>query len=179
MADPHVFVTQGSTTSISLSQWALGYNSPSFTATVSKGTITVSGTSGSYKAPSDQGIDYMTLSIKDADGSTWTRKIGIAIFTPGSIIANPSSTTTASKTTTAATTTSSFKMTTPAATTTVSKTTTTFITTTTLNTTTPPPSNTSGQAQWSQCGGSGWTGPTACVSTFTCSSMNPWYYQCL
>ncbi|KAI9154670.1 putative pectin lyase F [Paramyrothecium foliicola] len=42
----------------------------------------------------------------------------------------------------------------------------------------PPPSN--GQAQrWEQCGGSGWTGPTACVSPWVCTVSNEWYSQCL
>jgi cellulose 1,4-beta-cellobiosidase len=37
-----------------------------------------------------------------------------------------------------------------------------------------------GQAQhWGQCGGIGWTGPTQCVSPFTCQVNNPWYSQCL
>ncbi|RHZ68344.1 hypothetical protein CDV55_106613 [Aspergillus turcosus] len=35
------------------------------------------------------------------------------------------------------------------------------------------------QSKWGQCDGSGWTGPTACASGSTCSSVNPWYSQCL
>jgi endoglucanase len=31
---------------------------------------------------------------------------------------------------------------------------------------------------WGQCGGSGWTGPTQCVSPYTCQKVNEWYYQC-
>nr|AYW35863.1 endoglucanase GH5 [Evansstolkia leycettana] len=63
-------------------------------------------------------------------------------------------------------------------------------TTTTATTTTtkvPPTSTTSsasstgtGVAQhWGQCGGQGWTGPTTCVSPYTCQELNPYYYQCL
>lgn len=32
---------------------------------------------------------------------------------------------------------------------------------------------------WGQCGGQGWTGPTTCVSGYTCTVSNPWYSQCL
>jgi hypothetical protein len=34
-------------------------------------------------------------------------------------------------------------------------------------------------AKWSQCGGKGYTGPTACVSGSTCQYQNDWYSQCL
>ncbi|TFK18221.1 carbohydrate deacetylase [Coprinopsis marcescibilis] len=30
-----------------------------------------------------------------------------------------------------------------------------------------------------QCGGSGWTGSTSCVSGYFCSVLNDWYHQCL
>ncbi|TEA12998.1 Endo-1,4-beta-xylanase 1 [Colletotrichum sidae] len=35
------------------------------------------------------------------------------------------------------------------------------------------------QARWGQCGGNGWTGPTRCVSPYTCTKVNDWYSQCL
>ncbi|KAI7280230.1 hypothetical protein KC345_g4860 [Hortaea werneckii] len=31
---------------------------------------------------------------------------------------------------------------------------------------------------WSQCGGTGWTGPTTCVSGYTCRYLNDYYSQC-
>ncbi|KAF3934948.1 Pectinesterase [Dactylella cylindrospora] len=34
-------------------------------------------------------------------------------------------------------------------------------------------------ALWGQCGGTGWTGPTTCVSGATCVYQNEWYSQCL
>ncbi|KAF3914528.1 Alpha-galactosidase [Arthrobotrys entomopaga] len=34
------------------------------------------------------------------------------------------------------------------------------------------------QSKYGQCGGIGWTGPTACSGS-TCQSSNPYYYQCL
>ncbi|KAK6335732.1 hypothetical protein TWF730_003110 [Orbilia blumenaviensis] len=32
---------------------------------------------------------------------------------------------------------------------------------------------------WGQCGGSGWTGPTTCVSGSSCVYSNEWYSQCI
>ncbi|KFZ16103.1 hypothetical protein V501_02394, partial [Pseudogymnoascus sp. VKM F-4519 (FW-2642)] len=34
-------------------------------------------------------------------------------------------------------------------------------------------------AVWGQCGGSGWTGATTCVSGSCCTFSNDWYSQCL
>ncbi|EKD21073.1 acetylxylan esterase precursor [Drepanopeziza brunnea f. sp. 'multigermtubi' MB_m1] len=34
-------------------------------------------------------------------------------------------------------------------------------------------------ARYEQCGGSGWTGATACVSPYTCKTVSTWYHQCL
>ncbi|KAF5386515.1 hypothetical protein D9757_005870 [Collybiopsis confluens] len=49
--------------------------------------------------------------------------------------------------------------------------------------TSPPSSSpTSGggtSAAWGQCGGIGWTGPTACVSGYKCSVNNPYFSQCI
>jgi endoglucanase len=32
---------------------------------------------------------------------------------------------------------------------------------------------------YGQCGGSGWSGATACNTQATCNSMNPYYSQCV
>lgn len=50
-------------------------------------------------------------------------------------------------------------------------------------TTTPIRTTTQGgssgcSAQWGQCGGQGWTGPTCC-SSGKCTFSNTWYSQCL
>ncbi|KAH3633908.1 hypothetical protein KXW27_000358, partial [Aspergillus fumigatus] len=56
-------------------------------------------------------------------------------------------------------------------------------TSTTTTTTTPPTTSTTtssggsststGVAEhWGQCGGNGWTGPTACASGYTCTVIN-------
>ncbi|EAL85420.1 hypothetical protein KXX16_005429 [Aspergillus fumigatus] len=61
---------------------------------------------------------------------------------------------------------------------------------TTTTATTPPTTSTTtssggsststGVAEhWGQCGGNGWTGPTACASGYTCTVINEWYSQCL
>ncbi|KAF9869865.1 hypothetical protein CkaCkLH20_12664 [Colletotrichum karsti] len=34
-------------------------------------------------------------------------------------------------------------------------------------------------AAWSQCGGTGWTGPTCCASGSSCVVNNAWYSQCI
>jgi hypothetical protein len=56
-------------------------------------------------------------------------------------------------------------------------------TTTTRTTTTTATKSTSAsgsaQTHWGQCGGIGWSGPTACDSPYTCQSLNPYYSQCL
>nr|BBC47920.1 xylanase [Penicillium sp.] len=57
--------------------------------------------------------------------------------------------------------------------------TTTAKTTLTTSTTSSGSSSTSVAQKWGQCGGSGWTGPTTCVSGTTCTYSNAWYSQCL
>lgn len=57
---------------------------------------------------------------------------------------------------------------------------TTLSTTTTKSTSTATTSSaTALQTKWGQCGGIGWTGPTACVSGSTCTVSNQYYSQCL
>ncbi|KAJ5118216.1 uncharacterized protein N7443_007146 [Penicillium atrosanguineum] len=45
--------------------------------------------------------------------------------------------------------------------------------------TTAVPSDSSAQSLYGQCGGINWTGTTACTTQATCSSVNPYYYQCV
>jgi hypothetical protein len=56
--------------------------------------------------------------------------------------------------------------------------------TTSVASTAPPPSSTAApggptQVKWGQCGGTGWSGPTACESGSTCKVVNDWYHQCV
>lgn len=50
-------------------------------------------------------------------------------------------------------------------------------------TSTASPTNTNNPgncaAQWGQCGGNNWNGPTCCQSGSSCSRINEWYSQCL
>jgi cellulose 1,4-beta-cellobiosidase len=48
---------------------------------------------------------------------------------------------------------------------------------TTISTSSAPAG--SGAAQYGQCGGIGWTGPTTCAGGFTCKVSNAYYSQCL
>lgn len=41
----------------------------------------------------------------------------------------------------------------------------------------PPSTGTGVGAPYAQCGGNGWTGPTTCVSGYTCTFSNEWYSQ--
>ncbi|KAI1264238.1 carbohydrate-binding module family 1 protein [Xylariaceae sp. FL1019] len=41
------------------------------------------------------------------------------------------------------------------------------------------PTSGSGAAQYGQCGGIGWTGPTTCSSPYTCKVINSYYSQCV
>ncbi|KAF7331273.1 hypothetical protein MKEN_00004400 [Mycena kentingensis (nom. inval.)] len=64
---------------------------------------------------------------------------------------------------------------------------TTTAATTTVRTTTSAPTTTTGSggssggtvAQWAQCGGQGYTGPTVCASPFVCTVLNPFFSQCV
>ncbi|TPR11185.1 putative integral membrane protein [Aspergillus niger] len=63
-----------------------------------------------------------------------------------------------------------------------SSSTTTKATSTTLKTTSTTSSgssSTSAAQAYGQCGGQGWTGPTTCVSGYTCTYENAYYSQCL
>ncbi|KAJ5453452.1 Endoglucanase-5 [Penicillium daleae] len=51
--------------------------------------------------------------------------------------------------------------------------------TTLVSVTTTTATSTGTQTIYGQCGGSGWTGPTACASGSTCKEQNQWYSQCL
>ncbi|KAF3917066.1 hypothetical protein ABW20_dc0100462 [Dactylellina cionopaga] len=92
-----------------------------------------------------------------------------------------STTTTKSTTTSSKTTTPAGVTTTTKSTTTTTKAATTVTTTTKVTTaqnTTPAPTGAL-QTQYGQCGGSGWTGPTACSPPASCTSGNPFYSQCI
>lgn len=81
MAEPHIYVSPSKSASIDLAALASGFTSVTFSVSgATKGTVTVSGTNATYQAGSSAGIDYVTVSIRDSQGSTWSRKVGIAIY---------------------------------------------------------------------------------------------------
>ncbi|VDB99838.1 unnamed protein product [Peniophora sp. CBMAI 1063] len=91
---------------------------------------------------------------------------------------SPTATTSlAASSTKAATTTSKAATTTQAATTTTSKA--ASSTTTKASSTTTSSASTATQSAYGQCGGTGWTGATACVSGYKCTVQNAFYSQCV
>ncbi|KAI1743294.1 putative class III chitinase [Xylaria scruposa] len=62
----------------------------------------------------------------------------------------------------------------PTTTSSPTKTTTTLVTSTTK----PPTSTGTGVAQWGQCGGIGYTGPTVCQAPYTCVKTGDYWSQC-
>ncbi|CAE6387439.1 unnamed protein product, partial [Rhizoctonia solani] len=49
----------------------------------------------------------------------------------------------------------------------------------TTTTTSAAPTSSGTVAKYGQCGGTGWTGATACASGLTCTKINDYYHQCL
>ncbi|KAF3181706.1 hypothetical protein EYR41_007659 [Orbilia oligospora] len=92
-------------------------------------------------------------------------------------VTTSSTTAVRTSTTTSSTTAVRTSTTTPVVTTTRTTTASTTVATTARTTTTS--AGGALQNQWGQCGGIGWTGPTACVSPYTCQVGNPYYSQCL
>ncbi|GKT46798.1 putative pectate lyase D [Colletotrichum spaethianum] len=81
MADPHAFVTPSTSIDIDLALLALGFKEPTFTVSGGeKGEVTVNGSKAKYAAGAEAGIDHLDINIKDSEGSTWSRKFGVAIF---------------------------------------------------------------------------------------------------
>ncbi|KAK1230824.1 hypothetical protein PQX77_000732 [Marasmius sp. AFHP31] len=83
MGDPHFFVEPSATATYDLTYFAAGFVNPTYTVSASKGTVSVSGNSLKYTATAT-GIDKVTVNIKDSEGSTWSRSLGVAIFTGAS-----------------------------------------------------------------------------------------------
>ncbi|KAJ9148532.1 Glucanase [Pleurostoma richardsiae] len=83
-----------------------------------------------------------------------------------------SSSSTSSRTTTTTTSSTATASSSPVTSSKSSTTTTTLVTSTTT-------SSGATQTHWGQCGGQGYTGPTACASPYTCQYSNPYYSQCL
>ncbi|KAK6207946.1 pectate lyase [Colletotrichum tabaci] len=81
LAEPHAFVSPSGSVEVDLAALALGFKEPSFTVTgAEKGEVTVSGGKATYAAGAEAGIDYFDVGVEDSEGSTWTRRFGVAIF---------------------------------------------------------------------------------------------------
>lgn len=83
MADPHVYVSPGGNVEVDLSKLAAGFVEPGFTVgeTVNGlGEVNVESGTVTYTSTGDAGIDYFTVSVEDSEGSTWERRVGVAIF---------------------------------------------------------------------------------------------------
>ncbi|KAJ6264590.1 Endoglucanase-4 [Drechslerella dactyloides] len=162
--------------------------------------ITVSGSSGSLpntvKFPgaygdNDPGIKiniYQSLATYIAPGPTVinggaTKSPNVQTWSGNcaatwTVIGGGSQPTTGPATTTSRTTT---RTTTPTTTPRTSTTSVRTTTTTSRTTTTTTGGGTNGctQNKYGQCGGSGYTGCTVCAGGSTCSTLNPYYYQCV
>ena len=83
MADPHVFVTPGGTGDVDLAALFAGFVEPALTVGESEngfGDVVVDGSTATFTSTGDAGIDYFTVSVEDSEGSTWERRIGVAVF---------------------------------------------------------------------------------------------------
>ncbi|KAF8916192.1 pectin lyase fold/virulence factor [Mucidula mucida] len=80
MAEPHVFVAPSSTISVSLEDLARGFVNPTFTINVGKGSVSATNAFATYIAPSDTGLDVLTINIMDEDGTAWSRDMGVAVI---------------------------------------------------------------------------------------------------
>lgn len=110
-------------------------------------------------------------SIEPPSGTAYTYYLNVlSAYFPSNSGSTTTSTTTRSTSTFTTTTTSK---------TTTKATTTSTTTSTTKSTTSTGSTATATAAHWTQCGGIGWTGATACASPYTCQVQNAYYSQCL
>ncbi|UPX10283.1 uncharacterized protein EKO05_0000950 [Ascochyta rabiei] len=80
MADPHSFVAPSSSVKIDLAALAAGFLKPSFTVEgATLGAVEVSGSTATYTSKG-AGIERLTVSIEDSEGSKWSRSFGVAVF---------------------------------------------------------------------------------------------------
>ena len=92
LAQPHIMLKQGAETTIDLTGYFAGYtNSPSFTVSNngSAVTATVSGSSLVVKANSAQAITSVDMTVRDSEGSTYTRRLNIAVTDAATAISKP------------------------------------------------------------------------------------------
>ncbi|KAM0284666.1 hypothetical protein ACHAQH_001819 [Verticillium albo-atrum] len=90
MADPHAYVAPGKSVTVDLKTIFRGFeDEPTFSVEgADKGTVEVEGSYVLYAAGDEAGIDYIEVTVKDGEGSSWTRTVGVAIF-EGAPISGP------------------------------------------------------------------------------------------
>lgn len=83
MADPHVFVSPGGSVDVGLGKLVAGFKDPEFTVGETEnglGEVEVESGTATYTSTGDAGVDYFTVGVEDSEGSTWERRVGVAIF---------------------------------------------------------------------------------------------------
>lgn len=83
MADPHVFVSPGGSVDVGLGKLVAGFKDPGFTVGETEnglGEVQVESGTATYTSSGDAGVDYFTVSVEDSEGSSWERRVGVAIF---------------------------------------------------------------------------------------------------
>ncbi|KAL4867506.1 hypothetical protein BDV12DRAFT_209874 [Aspergillus spectabilis] len=173
--------------------FGLGAPSPSGSYAVIYGFFTVDGVTGLFKSE-DKGASWAQISdaehgfgaasanVVNADtedyGRVYVGTNGRGIFYGDPAGPVPTSSATSTRTTLTSTTRTSSTSTSSGQTTTTTRTTTTATTTTSTATTTTSSSTATATAvPYGQCGGRGYTGPTACPSGWTCTYANEFYSQ--
>lgn len=80
MAKAHVVLEKGETKTIDLSQWTKGYDGGSYKVTAPNGvTASVSGSKLTVELSENfAGVGYVTFTLTDKEGDTFTRKIGVS-----------------------------------------------------------------------------------------------------
>ncbi|KAH7635243.1 hypothetical protein B0T09DRAFT_379068 [Sordaria sp. MPI-SDFR-AT-0083] len=130
-----------------------------------------------YVGTNGRGVLYAQVSVSGTAPVTTSSAVKT---TSTSTVAHVTTTTTSKATTTLVTSTvktilsSSVKTTSTSTTTKVSSSTTSSKTSSAT-----APTGTNLAQRWAQCGGIGYTGPTVCVSPWTCQKQNDYYSQCL
>lgn len=80
MAEPHTFVAPASSVQINLAALAKGFVKPTFGVEgAAFGSIVVEGDTATYTSKG-AGVERLTVSVEDAEGSKWSRPFGVAIF---------------------------------------------------------------------------------------------------
>ncbi|KAL4756940.1 putative endoglucanase [Aspergillus foveolatus] len=174
--------------------WSFGLGKPSSASSyaVIYGFFTVDGVTALFKtedegttwamiSDTEHGFGAASANVVNGDMGNYGRVFvgtnGRGIFYGEPNGSSPPSSSSTSTITTTSSTSTTLTTTTRSTTSTTTSTGTTTVTTTTTTTTTTATA-TATASPYGQCGGSGYTGPTACPSGWTCTFFNDFYSQC-